>query len=93
MMENKTITINPVLLIFDVSILIGFLLGFILALNMSVYSLAQYYLFGFGISAIVWIFLGMHFKKIQKLHNFFTFVFGGLGLGIIVSGFVVIKFF
>ena len=89
-MKNKTIIVNPVLLMLDVSILIGFLLGFILALNISLYLLVQYYIFGFGMSVIAWIFLGMHFEKIQELHEYFQFIYTGLGIGIVISGFTVI---
>ena len=91
MLENKTI--DPILLTFDVSMLVGFVFGFILALNIPMNSLVYYYLFGFGVSAITWIFLLMHFERIQKLHKFFTPAFTGLGLGVIISGFIVIEFF
>lgn len=91
-MKNKTVTIDPVLLIFDVTIIIGLLIGFILALNIPIYSLAQYYIGGFGVSAIAWIFVSMHFERLQRFHWFFQYAFTGLGIGVVISGFIVINF-
>ena len=91
-MQRKNDKEKTILFTFELSILIGFIIGFILTLNISIKQLVPYYIFGFGISSITWVLLTIHYKKIQKLHNLFTFIFIGTGIGLVFSGIIVITF-
>ena len=89
-MDKEIININPRLLAFDISMIIGFVFGVILALNISMYPLVLYYIGVFGFFSISWVILYMHSERIQKYHDIVSFAFMGVGVGITISGFIII---